>query len=296
MMMSHQMGVPAYCIQHPDVVQHLATTKNNQVDKNGEGELIFKEMLGNSFLLSKGDELWKKKRKACAHAFYKDKLDAMLEVLKKQTRKRFSFWFKQMEEKGTDFAKIDITYEFERLFSRNMVEISFGEDVSDNRFEIYVFKNKDTQELMLKKVSIREAISTINQMLMLTFGTKAANPINWQGFYTGKMFNFTYMERIMGENCRRIRSYINDYVQGRKEGRNKTKLDGDSDLLNLFLENPDIFTNDFIIDELLDFFLAGMVTTMSATQTMLCHFIKDPKSLKRVRDEFEKIVAGPASE
>ena len=62
------------------------------------------------------------------------------------------------------------------------------------------------------------------------------------------------------------------------------------------MENQDIFTDEFIVDELLDFFLAGMVTTMSATQTMLCHFIKDPKSLKRVRDEFEKIVAGPATE
>ena len=136
----------------------------------------------------------------------------MLEVLKKQTRKRFGFWFKQMEEKGTDFAKIDIAYEFERLFSRNMVEISFGEDISDNKFEIYVFKNKDTKELMLKKVSIREAISTINDLIMQTFATKAANPLNWQGFYTGKMYNFTFLERTMGENCRRLRSYIKDYV------------------------------------------------------------------------------------
>jgi len=39
-------------------------------------------MLGHSFLTSKGDDLWKAKRKACAHAFYKDKLEAMLEVLK----------------------------------------------------------------------------------------------------------------------------------------------------------------------------------------------------------------------
>ena len=59
MLLTHQMGVPFYSIADPDVIQCLATTKNHQIDKNGELELIFKDMLGNSFLLSKGDELWR---------------------------------------------------------------------------------------------------------------------------------------------------------------------------------------------------------------------------------------------
>ena len=41
-----------------------------------------KDLLGNSFLFSKGDAVWKAKRKACAHAFYKDQLKVMMEVLK----------------------------------------------------------------------------------------------------------------------------------------------------------------------------------------------------------------------
>jgi hypothetical protein len=39
----------------------------------------------------------------------------------------------------------------------------------------------------------------------------------------------------------------------------------DSDLLCLFLQNQDIFTDEFIVDELLDFFTAAMVTTQNAT-------------------------------
>ena len=39
-------------------------------------------MVGEAFVFSKGDELWKAKRQACAHAFYKERLVHMLEVMK----------------------------------------------------------------------------------------------------------------------------------------------------------------------------------------------------------------------
>jgi len=66
------------------------------------------------------------------------------------------------------------------------------------------------------------------------------------------------------QNCLRVRAKINDYVQARKQGKIKSKMDG-NDLLTLFMQNTEIFTDTFIIDELLDFFLAAMVTTQSVT-------------------------------
>ena len=38
-----------------------------------------------------------------------------------------------------------------------------------------------------------------------------------------------------------------------------------ADLLTLFFDNPDVFTDEFIIDELMDFFLAATATTMNAS-------------------------------
>lgn len=60
----------------------MFTSKNAIFDKNGTFEAITANLLGHSFLFSKADEKWKAKRKACAHAFYKDKLVRMLETLK----------------------------------------------------------------------------------------------------------------------------------------------------------------------------------------------------------------------
>ena len=64
-----------------------------------------------------------------------------------------------------------------------------------------------------------------------------------------------------------------------------------TDLLSMFLRSPDVFTDDFIIDELMDFFLAGTQTTQFATQTIVSYFSKNPDGLKKVREQFEQSVA-----
>lgn len=49
------------------------------------------------------------------------------------------------------------------------------------------------------------------------------------------------------------------YVRDRKSGKRQAKAG--RDILTLFFERPDVFGEEEIIDELLDFFLAGTLTT-----------------------------------
>lgn len=63
---------------------------------------------------------------------------------------------------------------------------------------------------------------------------------------------------------------MQDYINKRRDGKVKSTVKN-VDMLSLFLENPVIFTDEFIIDELMDFFLAGTLTTQYAAQTMLTH-------------------------
>lgn len=88
---------------------------------------------------------------------------------------------------------------------------------------------------------------------------------------------------------------MNDYVQKRKRGENKSELAEGSDLLSVFLAAPpEIFTDEFIIDELVDFFMAASGTTNLATRTMVAHFAKCPESLERVRQEYNDLILEPA--
>lgn len=60
-------------------------------------------------------------------------------------------------------------------------------------------------------------------------------------------------------------------------------------MLSLFMQTPEVFTEEVIVDELCDFLVAGTQTTQMVTQTVLSHFATDPESLSRVRAEFDKV-------
>ncbi len=62
-----------------------------------------------------------------------------------------------------------------------------------------------------------------------------------------------------------------EYVQERKSGQRKSQVGGEADLLSLFLEEKEVFTDDCIVDELLDFFAAAVMTTQYASQTLTVH-------------------------
>jgi len=64
----------------------------------------------------------------------------------------------------------------------------------------------------------------------------------------------------------------------------------------LFLSEPEIFTEEVIVDELLDFFIAATQTTQLTTKTILSYLALAPDSMKKIRDEFasfrEKLCEG----
>ena len=99
--------------------------------------------------------------------------------------------------------------------------------------------------------------------------------------------NLTPYQKRVASNCKMLRDHVRQYVRDRKAGKRSSKISNKSDILSLFLENPEIFSEDFIVDEFLDLFAAGSGTSMLATQTIICHFATSPQSLAQARDEFE---------
>ena len=96
-------------ISDPDMVQDLFTTRNNVTDKFPLHDLVFKDMLGNSLLLGKGDDIWKAKRKACAHAFYKEQLKIMMDVEKDIIEHYIDDWNSKIEQSDDNhYFSIDI--------------------------------------------------------------------------------------------------------------------------------------------------------------------------------------------
>lgn len=74
------------------MVQELFVTKNSIMDKTGLFQFMFEDVFGESFVFQPGNENWKMKRKACAHAFYKDRLEIMMNVLKEKVTNMTTEW------------------------------------------------------------------------------------------------------------------------------------------------------------------------------------------------------------
>ena len=117
--------------------------------------------------MSKGDEIWKKTRQACAHAFYKDRMEKMCEVLKEKLALKIAKWNDQINQSPDGKSVIDLPVEFEDLFCRNIVQICFGEDVSDMLVETE-FPNTENSgpQYILKKVSLITSIHEYNRNMI----------------------------------------------------------------------------------------------------------------------------------
>ena len=108
---------------------------------------------------------------------------------------------------------------------------------------------------MSKKVNLLEAIKEFKD------GVTQIVPFKW--FNTAykvvrkltRIKHFSNYQRMLASNGQRIRAVVLDCVQKRKNRENKSEVD----LLSLFLENRDVFTDDAIVDELIGFLLAGVM-------------------------------------
>ena len=163
-----------------------------------------------------------------------------------------------------------------------------------DEYKVQVDFRKEGGGSEMKEVTMSEAIQEVFEQTMLTIGTRLPNPI-WRNLYalTGKCYAFTAIEKLSNKNCSVLRQIMGDYVRKRKSGEAKSKVGDNSDMLSLFLQSPDIFTEEVIIDELIDFLVAGSQTTQFTTQTMLAHFATNKASLERVRAEFNSVINGP---
>ena len=119
------------CIADPEMVQDLFVSKNAIFDKTGTFEGIFSKLLHSSFLFSKADAIWKAKRKACAHAFYKDRLVLMLELLKDKIEGDCIKWTEQIDKSYYKKITVDFSKIFNEIFAKNIIHTSFGEDISE---------------------------------------------------------------------------------------------------------------------------------------------------------------------
>ena len=121
------------------------------------------DMAPTAFIFQKGDENWAQKRKACAHAFYKDRLEKMTFVLKEKLNAWVDKYNSEIDASEDHQTIVDLGVTFEKLFCSNIVHICFGEDVSDMTIEIDVPDDRLSWNWTRKTMILSEAIHSFSQ-------------------------------------------------------------------------------------------------------------------------------------
>ena len=185
----------------------MYSTKNQLVDKTDMLRIMFKNFYGESFLFSKTDENWKAKRKATAHAFYRERMVNMLEVLKEKIGEACDHWSQQIAaeaetEGGEKSIVIDIAHEIRKIFARNIIHIAFGEDIEDEKFELHMRGDLQANTFVPKQVSMSDAISETFDQTLITIRDKAIDPFYLPIYYlTGHAVAMTSKLRRIDKNC-----------------------------------------------------------------------------------------------
>ena len=123
-------GTVTVMIADAEMVQDLLGQKNSIYDKEGWTMPVFKKLLGLSLLFSPADDDWKAKRKACAHAFNKERLVHMIEILKEKLEEYCIKWIDEIKSSEGGYTEIDLPKVFRMMFRRNMIHISIEKKIS----------------------------------------------------------------------------------------------------------------------------------------------------------------------
>jgi cytochrome P450 len=120
--------------------------KNSQLDKATLPMNIVYDLYQEAFVEAPGDAAWKKKRKICATAFYRDRLEKMTAVMRRTTAKKIEEW--------SAGAVVNMTHELNDIFTRIIIIICFGHDCSTDLIQLE--KADGTFEGITLPVALRE--------------------------------------------------------------------------------------------------------------------------------------------
>ena len=97
---------------------------------------------------------------------------------------------------------IDISKEFQEIFTRNILTITLGEDISEELVEINVIG--DGKEFKLKKVKFNQALRECSKQLARSLPAKILNPLYLLGLISFKP-NLTPFQKKVANNCKVVR-------------------------------------------------------------------------------------------
>lgn len=139
----------------------------------------------------------------------------------------------------------------------------------------------------MRKVSVREAVKNLTDQAVQAVAKHGQHPI------TGPLYLLFDIRVEMGSfhrtvraNSTRLKAHVNKLLQERKMGLRTSKMQG-YDLMSVFLETPDKFSDELIVKNLIGVIFVGSETTQFAAQNVISHLAQSRDLMKKLRREVD---------
>ena len=122
-------------IRDVKVVEAMYTTKNKYFDKHPLIQELSECLTGNSILFNETSDDWRKSRKIMSQAFYKGKLENLVEIGKQAVNTTLNR-FKEIQAKGPR-SEVDIMEEIGLMTARILLVCALGVDCAESPVDFW---------------------------------------------------------------------------------------------------------------------------------------------------------------
>ena len=231
----------------------MYTTKNKYFDKHPFVKEIASCLTGNSILFTETTDDWRKSRKAISPAFYKGKLESLVDIARDAVRKTLTR-FKTIAAKGSR-SQVDIMEEIGLMTSRILLMCALGVDCSEDPVDFWENGIKMEKSVAYSlRVTLANLVSRFGSFHLVFFPFLAS-------------YYITSFEKDQARNSKALRDFVEVIINKRREEIKKDpELAKAGNFLTILIADEHFKDRtDRIIDECLTFFLAGSQTSSVAT-------------------------------
>ena len=248
---------------------------NRFMDKHPKTQRLLRSLTGDSILFNPSNELWSQKRKHLSAAFYKDKLNPMLEMIIKTTN---LYIRKLLQEQSGPGKTMDILKFGGDLINSTILLCVFGVKIENIAKLKYMEGGKEElldPGMFLKKIFTRQIMrgSRFFRILFDWFDLSVVGEV----------------ERYTKTNGETFRGFI----QGMIAQRRLEMTDGQkrADFLSMMLED-ELFQGqeELIVDECITFMLAATQTSTNLVTNAMYFLSKHTEVREKLRKEMRRHV------
>jgi cytochrome P450 len=267
-----RMG-PCLCITSAENVKHVLKDNFPNYEKGKLFRTAFGDMLGDGIFNTNGPR-WKRQRKTGVKMFTRRAFGTFIaDVFLKHSQ---TLWTRL---KATNGAEIDIQDLYYKFTLDSIGQIAFGVELGCLEQNVVPFA--DAFDSVQNRV-----VDRMMNPLMLLF------PEAWMG---GLKY-IESIERSMAHNITILREFGTKVIAERRGSGDTGGLSGRADLLSYFLshrdEDGEPYSDDYMIDIVLNFIIAGRDTTASTLSWATYELTSHPAEAAKLKAELDDVLGG----